>query len=62
MSSVDPRVRELLVCPLCRGPLVDVADGLRCEAEGLTFPVVDGVPWLVRERARRDEGAASDPR
>jgi uncharacterized protein YbaR (Trm112 family) len=51
------QLRENLVCPSCRGELEDVerdaSSFLGCIAEELLFPVVAGVPWLVRERARR---------
>lgn len=45
-------MRGLLVCPRCRGELVDHPDGLLCEADGLLYPVVDGIPWMLEERAR----------
>lgn len=60
---MDPRLRGLLVCPRCRGELVVVGSGrsdlaaeeeLRCGACQVRWPVVDGVPWLVEEHARRD--------
>jgi len=44
----------VLVCPRCRGALTDVDLGLRCPVDRLTYPVVDGVPWLVDERAIAD--------
>ncbi len=50
--SLDPTLRALLVCPRCRGELEDRADGLWCGADGLWFPVSDGVPYLVEELAR----------
>lgn len=59
---VDPRVRPLLVCPRCRGELVDEPGGLVCPACGVAWPVVDGVPWLIPERAvrRRVERAGGE--
>ena len=52
-GAVDPLLRSLLVCPLCKGELEDVEDGLRCDKDGLTYPIVDGVPWMLPERAKR---------
>lgn len=55
---IDPALRALLVCPLCRGELEDRPGALACRACGLAFPVVDGVPWLIREAAKKlGEGA-----
>ena len=48
---IDAEIRAILVCPICRGELVDVPRGLTCPSDGLTFPVVDGVPHLVQELA-----------
>lgn len=44
--------RRLLVCPACRGDLGEEADALTCATCRLSYPVVDGVPWMVAERAR----------
>jgi uncharacterized protein YbaR (Trm112 family) len=51
--KLDPELRALLVCPVTRGELVDVPRGLYSPAADLVFPVVDGVPHLVRELALR---------
>ena len=52
---INPDLRALLVCPLCRGELEDHPDGLVCHKghpDALLFPVEDGVPMMVRELAR----------
>jgi len=51
--TLDPELRALLVCPLTRCELVDVARGLYSPQADLVFPVVDGVPHLLRELALR---------
>lgn len=51
--EVDAELRALLVCPLCRGELEDRPDALVCRVDRVAFPVVDGVPYLIRETARR---------
>ncbi|MCB9678543.1 MAG: Trm112 family protein [Alphaproteobacteria bacterium] len=50
---LSPVLRALLVCPVCKGDLDEAADGLRCPACALTYPVVDGVPFMLPERAQR---------
>ena len=52
---VDPRLLEILVCPLTRGPLeYDRAAGeLVSRAAGLAYPIRDGVPVMLPEEARR---------
>jgi uncharacterized protein YbaR (Trm112 family) len=52
---VDKRLLELLVCPLCKGPLRLVADGgataLVCRADRLSYAVRDGVPMMLPDDA-----------
>lgn len=55
-----PEVRALLVCPVCRGALEDRPDELACVGCGLGYPVVHGVPHLLRERARKLDKPAVD--
>ncbi len=53
MSGAIPvDVRGLLVCPRCRGELVDAPGSLVCERCNVRWPVEDGVPFLVDECAR----------
>ena len=49
---IDPEIRALVVCPKCRGDLVDVPRGLLCPACALVYPVEEGVPYLVAECAK----------
>ena len=55
MSGVDPRLLEILVCPLCKGKLVyrKEANELICKPDRLAFPVKDGIPVMLEEEARR---------
>ena len=51
--DLDAELRAILVCPRCRGDLLDVPRGLLCPADAVVYPVVDGVPHLIEERALR---------
>jgi uncharacterized protein YbaR (Trm112 family) len=55
MSAVDPRLLEILVCPLCKGKLLyRKAQGeLVCKADRLGYPVKDGIPVMLEEEARK---------
>ncbi|MGH6987869.1 MAG: Trm112 family protein [Caulobacteraceae bacterium] len=52
--EIDPRLLEILVCPVTRGPLV--YDRKRAElvsrSARLAYPVRDGVPIMLPEEAR----------
>jgi uncharacterized protein YbaR (Trm112 family) len=53
-SDVDPRLLEVLVCPLTHGPLTyDRAKGeLVSKGARLAYPIRDGVPIMLPEEAR----------
>ena len=53
-SDVDPRLLEVLVCPVTRGPLTyDRAKGeLVSKGARLAYPIRDGVPIMLPEEAR----------
>jgi len=55
MSALDPRLLEILVCPLCKGPLVyrKAQDELVCKADRLGFPIKDDIPVMLEEEARK---------
>ena len=51
---IDPRLLEVLVCPVTRGPLRwdPAAQELISQQAGLAFPVRDGIPIMLPEEAR----------
>ncbi len=52
---MDPKLLDILVCPLCKGPLVyKKAEGeLVCKPDRLAFAIRDGIPVMLEEEARR---------
>ena len=56
--DVDPRLLEILVCPVTRGPLeYDRARGeLVSRGARLAYPIRDGVPIMLPEEARELDG------
>ncbi|MEY3260235.1 MAG: tetraacyldisaccharide-P 4-kinase [Pseudomonadota bacterium] len=53
-NDVDPRLLEVLVCPISHGPLdYDRQKGeLISRKAGLAYPIRDGVPVMLAEEAR----------
>jgi uncharacterized protein YbaR (Trm112 family) len=53
-APVDPRLLEILVCPVTRTTLdYDRAAGeLISRAAGLAYPIRDGIPIMLPEEAR----------
>jgi uncharacterized protein YbaR (Trm112 family) len=51
---MDDRLLEILVCPLCKGPLEWRRESgeLLCRADRLAFPVRAGVPVMIEDDAR----------
>ncbi len=52
---MDNALLDILVCPICKGPLVyRKADSeLVCKADRLAFPVRDGIPVMLESEARK---------
>ena len=53
-SGVDPKLLEILVCPLTKGPLeYDKAKGeLISKQANLAYPIRDGIPIMLVDEAR----------
>lgn len=54
MSTVDPKLLEILVCPLTKTTLRYDAEAneLISQAAGLAFPIRDGIPVMLVDEAR----------
>lgn len=52
--SLDPKLLEILVCPLTKGPLTFSADKteLISYAARLAYPIRDGIPVMLVDEAR----------
>ncbi len=53
-SGVDPKLLELLVCPLTKAPLEYDAEAqeLISRQAGLAYPIRDGIPIMLPDEAR----------
>ncbi|WP_217352755.1 Trm112 family protein [Sphingomonas sp. ID1715] len=51
---IDPRLLEILVCPVTRTPLSydEARQELVSAAAGLAYPIRDGVPVMLVDEAR----------
>lgn len=51
---MDSKLLEILVCPICKGPLEYKRDSqeLICRADRLAFPIRDGIPVMLEEEAQ----------
>ncbi len=56
--KVDPRLLEILVCPVTQGPLTYDRDKGELISAGakLAYPIRDGVPIMLPDEARVLEG------
>ncbi len=55
--DIDPKLLEMLACPLTKGPLSWDAENneLVSRAARLAYPVRDGIPIMLPSEARRIE-------
>lgn len=53
-TPVDPRLLEILVCPLTKGPLLYDREHneLVSLKAGLAYPIRDGIPIMLADEAR----------
>jgi hypothetical protein len=58
-AAIDPKLLEILVCPLTRSPLRQEGDELVGEVGGLRYPIREGIPVLLVDEAKLPEGIAS---
>jgi uncharacterized protein YbaR (Trm112 family) len=61
--GIDPKLMEILVCPVSKGPLRYDAEHqeLISDKAGLAYPIRDGIPIMLPDEARpiEDKGAKS---
>ena len=53
MTTMDARLLDILVCPICKGPLRFDKEHqtLDCKADHLAFPIRDGIPVMLETEA-----------
>lgn len=61
---MDNRLLEMLVCPLCKGPLEmqrsdEHGRELVCHADRLAFPIRDDIPVMLENEARPLDAASA---
>ena len=51
---MDKKLLDILVCPVCKGPLVwkQAEKELICKPDRLAYPVRDDIPVMLEEEAR----------
>ena len=52
--AADPKLLEILVCPLTKGPLIFDRENneLVSKAAGLAYPIRNGIPIMLMDEAR----------
>lgn len=52
---MDAKLLEILVCPVCKGPLVykKQQGELICKPCRLAYPIKDGIPVMLEDEARQ---------
>ena len=52
---MDSKLLDILVCPLCKGPLVfkKAQMELVCKPSRLAYPIKDDIPVMLEDEARK---------
>ena len=64
MPGIDPKLLEILVCPVSKGPLRFDAQRqeLISDKAGLAYPIRDGIPIMLPDETRQtDQPAGPTP-
>ena len=64
VPQIDPKLLEILVCPLSKSPLRYDRDAqeLISDQAGLAYPIRDGIPIMLVDEARQiDQAKAPTP-
>lgn len=56
-DNLDPKLLEILICPVSRGPLIydPEAGELISKKAGIAYPIREGVPIMLADEARELE-------
>lgn len=59
---MDARLLEILVCPVCKGPLTkrDEPQELICRGCHLAYPIRDDIPVMLEDEARQMTAAEAE--
>ena len=49
---MDQKLLTMLVCPVCKGKLILLAQELWCLFDRLAYPIIDGIPVMLEQSAR----------
>jgi len=52
---LDPRLLEILACPLCKAPVREEGERVVCVQCRRRYPVRDGIPVMLPEEAESPE-------
>lgn len=50
---MDKKLLEILVCPACKGKLINTKNELICRFDRLAYPIRDGIPVMLENEARK---------
>ena len=52
---MDSKLLDILVCPICKGPLVyrKTEQELICKPDRLAYPIKDGIQVMLENEARK---------
>jgi len=52
---IDQELLAILACPACKGDLEEKDDKIICKQCGLKYPVNNGTPVLLVDKAEKDQ-------
>jgi uncharacterized protein YbaR (Trm112 family) len=57
---ISQELLEILACPKCHTKVELKGDKLRCPSCKVLYPIVDGIPIMLIEEGKPEEGTSGD--
>jgi uncharacterized protein YbaR (Trm112 family) len=54
--AINPELLNILVCPVCGSALREKENSLQCTECKNIYPIEDGIPVLLADRAQKAKG------
>ena len=51
---IDEELLEILACPACKGDITQVNDRIVCAQCGRKYPIKDGIPIMLVDKAEKN--------
>jgi uncharacterized protein YbaR (Trm112 family) len=52
-QKIDPKLLEILACPICKGDVIEEDNHIICKKCNLSYPIENNIPVMLIENAKK---------